>query len=188
MRSGLSPTTTASSPAPHPPIQAALANATAANAANAANAGARRFDYERDPVAWFFQNQIRSEEEFAARKAELRAAARARLDKVFAKKGKRLVVDSEEDGAGGAGGDGDGGAWSVDESELSAWDSDVASVSALGGAVKDWRAVSGFSAPAEAALQLALWATMVSAVCIGGERGLATGRMKLGGRERIDIQ
>ena len=107
---------------------------------------------------------------------------------MFAKKGKRLVVDSEEDGDGGAGGGGDGGAWSVDESELSAWDSDVASVSALGGAVKDWRAVSGFSAPAEAALQLALWATMVSAVCLRGERGLATGRMKLGGWEQIDIQ
>lgn len=108
-----------------------------------------------NPAPRFFQNQIKSEEEFQARKSELRAAARARLDQVFEKKGKRLVVDSDDDD------------WSIDGSELSAWDSDVASITSMSSAVREWREEAHFAAPAEAALQLALWATAVR----GGYRG-----------------
>ncbi|GBF97562.1 hypothetical protein Rsub_10163 [Raphidocelis subcapitata] len=102
-----------------------------------------RFDYNKDPVSWFFQNQIRSEEEFQARKTELRAAARARLDALFEKKGQRLRADSDGD-------------FSIDSSELSAWDSDVASIHSLSSCVHEWREEAHFSAPAEATLQIAL--------------------------------
>lgn len=43
------------------------------------------------------QNQIRSEEEFQAKKEQLRQHARTKLDEVFEKKGKHLIVDSDED-------------------------------------------------------------------------------------------
>ena len=102
----------------------------------------------------FFQNQIRSEEEFQARKAELRAAARRKLDQVFASKGRHLIVDSDDDG------------FSIGSSELSAWDSDVASVGSLSSCVREWRREVHFGAPAEAALQIALVALVV-----GGRQG-----------------
>jgi hypothetical protein len=91
----------------------------------------------------FFQSQIRSEEEFQARKAQLRATARKRLDAVFEKKNKRLVIDSDEE-------------FSIGSSELSAWDSDVASISSLSSCVREWRREAHFGAPAEALLQIAL--------------------------------
>lgn len=42
----------------------------------------KRFDFDADPVSWFYQNQIKSEEEFQAKKEALRAEARKRLDAV----------------------------------------------------------------------------------------------------------
>jgi hypothetical protein len=95
------------------------------------------------PLPRFFQSQIRSEEEFQARKAELRASARERLDEIFHAKGKRLVIDSDEE-------------FSIGSSELSAWDSDVASISSLSSCVREWRQEAHFGAPAEAMLQIAL--------------------------------
>jgi hypothetical protein len=111
----------------------------------------------------FFQNQIRSEEEFQARKVDLRAAARRRLDGIFQKKGKRLLVDPDDD------------AFSIGSSELSAWDSDVASIVSLSSCVREWREDARFGAPAEALMQLGLAVTAVSgpavgwaAACLGG--------------------
>jgi hypothetical protein len=43
------------------------------------------------------QNQIRSEEEFQAKKAKLREQTRERLDAIFEQKGKHLIVDSDDD-------------------------------------------------------------------------------------------
>lgn len=43
------------------------------------------------------QNQIRSEEEFQAKKSKLREQARERLDSIFEQKGKHLIVDSDDD-------------------------------------------------------------------------------------------
>lgn len=50
-----------------------------------------RFDFDTDPVSWFYQNQIKSEEDFQARKAELRAEARRRLDAVSPKIWHHLI-------------------------------------------------------------------------------------------------
>ncbi len=36
------------------------------------------FDYDKDPVKWFYANQIKSEAEFAQKKDTLRAQARQR--------------------------------------------------------------------------------------------------------------
>ena len=36
------------------------------------------FDYDKDPVKWFYANQIKSEAEFMQKKDTLRAAARKR--------------------------------------------------------------------------------------------------------------
>lgn len=36
----------------------------------------RRYDVKSDPVSWFFQNQIRTEEEFQRNKSKLRAEVR----------------------------------------------------------------------------------------------------------------
>ncbi|KAI8471726.1 MAG: hypothetical protein J3K34DRAFT_226379 [Monoraphidium minutum] len=134
-------------------LQAAAAAAAGCPAAGVAAGapGNDRFDYNKDPVSWFFQNQIRSEEEFQERKAELRTAALARLDDIFERKGKRLVVDSDDD------------AFSICSSELSAWDSDVASIGGLAAAAAEWREEAHIQAPAEALLQVALAATMVAA-------------------------
>ena len=37
------------------------------------------FSYEKDPMSWFFQNQIRSEAEFQERRKELQATAKGEL-------------------------------------------------------------------------------------------------------------
>lgn len=90
--------------------------------AGAAGTDDDRFDYNKDPISWFYQvsgptltvqlkprtaqsagaehavncccactcpqNQIKSEEQFQAKKAELRKAAVERLENIFEKKGK----------------------------------------------------------------------------------------------------
>lgn len=85
-----------------------------------------RFDITKDPVSWFYQNQIKSEEEFQAKKEQLRAAARHKLDEIFEKKGKHLIVDSDDEG------------FSIGSSELSAWDSDVYSIRTLASCANSW--------------------------------------------------
>ncbi|KIZ02651.1 hypothetical protein MNEG_5310 [Monoraphidium neglectum] len=130
-----------------------------ANAPSDTTPGADRFDYNKNPVSWyvedwFFQNQIKCEEEFQARKAELRAAARKQLDEVFEKKGKHLIVDSDDDD------------FSICSSEISAWGSDVGSIGELGDLAREWREDAHFNAPGEAMLQLALVvATGIAAHC-----------------------
>lgn len=109
------------------------------------------------PAGRFFQNQIKSKEEFQARKAELRAAARKRLDQIFEKKGQRLVIDSDDD------------EFSMCSSELSAWDSDVASISSLQSCAREWREDAHFNAPAEGTLQLGLIAGAVRSGLLRGE-------------------
>lgn len=42
----------------------------------------QKFDFDSDPVSWFYQNQIKSEQEFQEKKEMLRAEARKRLDSV----------------------------------------------------------------------------------------------------------
>jgi hypothetical protein len=103
----------------------------------------------------FFQNQIKCEEEFQARKAELRAAARKQLDEVFEKKGKHLIVDSDDDD------------FSICSSEISAWGSDVGSIGELGDLAREWREDAHFNAPGEAMLQLALVVATVRGGCAG---------------------
>lgn len=102
----------------------ALANPSSAllQGAGATDADGDRFDYNKDPISWFYQvqssltgvkgsrhpqqrgkldtscahaappstlqNQIKSEEQFQAKKTELRKAAVERLESVFEKKGK----------------------------------------------------------------------------------------------------
>lgn len=69
---------------------------------------------------------------------------------MFEKKGKRLVIDSDDDD------------FSICSSELSALDSDVASINSLASCVREWREEAHFNAPAEAMLQLALVSAVVS--------------------------
>jgi hypothetical protein len=140
------------------------------------------------------QNQIRSEEEFQAKKAKLREEAKLRLEGIMHRKNKRsepralacepigcrhdcvpiapahhhrplprpppppapacpaVVWELEDE-------DDD---WSVCSSELSAWDSDVDSVSSLVSCAEDWKERSAFPARAEAALKCACCAALVS--------------------------
>lgn len=69
---------------------------------------------------------------------------------MFEKKGKRLLVNSEDDD------------FSICSSELSAWDSDVESISSLADCAREWREGAHFCAPGEAMLQLALVTAVVS--------------------------
>ena len=76
-----------------------------------------RFDYDKDPVSWFFQNQIKSEEEFQVRRHENHKAAKKRLEGIMAAKNKFIEFmeekEEEED------------LLSIAPSELSDLDSDV---------------------------------------------------------------
>lgn len=87
---------------------------------------------------------------------------------MFAKKGKRLIIDSDEDD------------FDIGSSELSAWDSDVASMASLGSAVREWRDEASFGAPAEASLQIAIAALVVRCAARAGlgwaGRGGAAGK------------
>lgn len=109
-----------------------------------------RFNYEKDPISWFYQNQIKSEEQFQEKKAELRETARHKLDDIFEKKGKHLIIDSEDDD------------FSIASSELSAWDSDVHSIQTLASCANSWAEAAQFKAPAMVTLRVVLIVTMVS--------------------------
>jgi hypothetical protein len=100
-------------------------------------------------ICRFFQNQIRSEEEFQANKAQLREQARATLEHLFDKKGKHLVIDSDDD-------------FSICSSELSAWDSDVDSISSMVSCAADWVQETQFQAPALQQLRAVMLLTLVS--------------------------
>ncbi|PNH03478.1 hypothetical protein TSOC_010441, partial [Tetrabaena socialis] len=86
-----------------------------------AKAGPLEFDFEKDPVSWFYQNQIKSEAEFATKKDALRVEARKRLDQIMSKKEKRVEWPS----------DSDFDELSIRSSELSDLDSDVNSLGSL---------------------------------------------------------
>eukprot|EP00878_Enallax_costatus_P000625 GHUV01000728.1.p2 GENE.GHUV01000728.1~~GHUV01000728.1.p2 ORF type:complete len:164 (+),score=45.27 GHUV01000728.1:1880-2371(+) len=107
------------------------------------------FDYNKDPISWFYQNQIKSEEQFQAKKAELRETARHKLDEIFEKKGKHLIIDSDDDD------------FSIASSELSAWDSDVHSIQTLASCANSWAEAAQFKAPAMVTLRVVLLVTMV---------------------------
>eukprot|EP00879_Flechtneria_rotunda_P007516 GHRR01007885.1.p1 GENE.GHRR01007885.1~~GHRR01007885.1.p1 ORF type:complete len:262 (+),score=61.44 GHRR01007885.1:282-1067(+) len=115
----------------------------------AGGADDERFNYNKDPISWFYQNQIKSEEEFQANKEQLRQEARTRLDKIFEKKGKHLIVDSDDDG------------FSIASSEISAWDSDVHSICTLASAANSWAAQASFKAPARVTLRVVLGITLL---------------------------
>lgn len=121
-----------------------------------------RFDYNKDPVAWFYQNQIRSEEEFQAKKAALRETARARLDEIFEKKGKHLLIDSDDDD------------FSIHSSELSAWDSDVHSIQTLASCANSWAEAAKFTAPAMVTLRIVLILTAVSTRAVRSHLAVST--------------
>jgi hypothetical protein len=74
------------SPSTHAALRCAAAQGGAATAA--ADGGNDRFDYNKDPISWFYQNQIKSEEQFQAKRSELREAAKERLENIFEAKGK----------------------------------------------------------------------------------------------------
>jgi hypothetical protein len=100
-------------------------------------------------ICRFFQNQIKSEEQFQENKAKLREQARATLEHLFDKKGKHLVIDSDDD-------------FSICSSELSAWDSDVDSISSMVSCAADWVQETQFQAPALQQLRAIMLLTLVS--------------------------
>uniref|UniRef100_A0A7S0WGP3 Transmembrane protein n=1 Tax=Chlamydomonas leiostraca TaxID=1034604 RepID=A0A7S0WGP3_9CHLO len=115
-----------------------------------AQAGGKRFDFDTDPVSWFYQNQIRSEEEFQAKKEMLRAEARKRLDAIMDKKNQRLLwpSDSEFDDL------------SMSSGELSELDSDVHSLASLRSCAASWIEDQAYKLPAESTLRWAAFTGM----------------------------
>ena len=105
------------------------------------------------------QNQIKSDEEFQAKRSQLREEAKRRLDAIMARKGKRVVWDLD--------GEEEEDALSIASSELSAWDSDVDSVSSLVSCANDWVQRSSFPSRAEAALKFGCAAALVSGPAAG---------------------
>ncbi len=74
-----------------------------------------------------------------------------RLEELFHKKGKHLVIDTDDDD------------FSIASSELSAWDSDVASISSLTSCAAEWVQEAKFGAPADTAMKYGLAAVLVGA-------------------------
>lgn len=99
----------------------------------------KRFDYEADPVGWFYQNQIRSEEEFQAKRLRTQRGRRQRLEGIMAAKGKVLEFDPrlEEDKL------------SIASSELSELDSDTHSLKSLRSCAESWIEEAEYKKPAE---------------------------------------
>ncbi|GFH22386.1 predicted protein [Haematococcus lacustris] len=112
------------------------------------------FDIDKDPVSWFYQNQIKCEEEFQAKKDALREEARKRLDQIMDKKNKRLMwpSDSEFDDL------------SISSGELSELDSDVHSLTSLRSCALSWLENSKYGRPAEACLR---WAALAGLAASG---------------------
>lgn len=111
-----------------------------------------RFNIDKDPVSWFYQNQIRSEEEFQKKREHLRHEARTRLDGIFARKGKALhVIDSDDDTN-----------FTVCSDEISAWDSELHSLFSMDSCARSWAAEAKFRAPALSTLMAALACCMAA--------------------------
>lgn len=115
-----------------------------------------KFDADADPVAWFYQNQIKSEAEFQQKKDALRTEARKRLDQIMDKKNQRLMwpSDSEFDDM------------SLSSGELSELDSDVHSLASVRTCAYSWISKANYSMPAEATLRLASIASLVLSVVV----------------------
>lgn len=111
---------------------------------------AEEFDYDKDPVKWFYANQIKSEAEFAQKKDTLRAQARQRLDNIMASKNKLVEWDSDMESL------------SIRSSELSDWNSDVDSLSSLISCADSWIEDARYSTPAETALKWTAGAGLVT--------------------------
>ncbi|GFR42951.1 hypothetical protein Agub_g3840 [Astrephomene gubernaculifera] len=111
------------------------------------------FDFEKDPVSWFYQNQIKSEAEFNKKKDALRAEARKRLDQIMSKKDKKVEwpTDSELDEL------------SIRSSELSDLDSDVDSLGSILSCANSWIDDARYGAPAEKTLVLSSYASLATA-------------------------
>lgn len=50
-----------------------------------------------DPLGWFYANQIKCEEDFQAKKEQLRAEAKKRLDEIMDKKNQRMMWPSDSE-------------------------------------------------------------------------------------------
>lgn len=117
---------------------------------------AERFSYDKDPVSWFYQNQIKCEEEFQQRKSELREEAKRRLDAIMDKKGKRLEWNSDSDSD-----------WSVSTNEISEMDSDVDSISSMVSCANSWIVEYEYPMPATTTVKLLTIASMLLHCYIG---------------------
>jgi hypothetical protein len=100
------------------------------------------------------QNQIKSEEDFQAKKSALREEAKRRLENIFERKGKNVVweLDLDDDDC------------SISSSELSAWDSDVESVCSMVSCANDWIESYQFPSNAATGLKYACGAALVSSL------------------------
>ncbi|GIL60729.1 hypothetical protein Vafri_15257 [Volvox africanus] len=113
------------------------------------------FDFEKDPVSWFYQNQIKSEAEFAKKKESLRAEARKRLDQIMSKKDKALEWPS----------DSDLDELSIRSSELSDLDSDVDSLGSIISCANSWIEDARYGTPAEKSLSFVSYLALVAVAC-----------------------
>jgi hypothetical protein len=134
---------------------------------------------DREPLSWFFEHQARCEADFQARRRELRALARERLRLLFRRqRGAELVRerrppktkpndkdnknhnDNDPDAPASPPSEGDDSSdnsdWSVGDTELSAWDSDVASLLDQGSLAESAAEEEAFEQPARAWLLSAL--------------------------------
>jgi len=121
-------------------------------------------------VSWFYQNQIKSEEEFQAKKAILREEAKKRLEQIMAAKKKLIEFDSDLDD------------FSIASSELSELDSDVDSLSSMISCANSWIEDVQYKTPAENTLKYTASAAMIAAAhCVYQSfNGITTCRKVLG--------
>ncbi|KAG2485413.1 hypothetical protein HYH03_015899 [Edaphochlamys debaryana] len=110
------------------------------------------FDFEKDPVSWFYQNQIKSEAEFTKKKEALRLEARKRLDAIMHKKDKRVEWPD----------DSDLDELSIRSSELSDLDSDVDSLGSIISCADSWIEDARYGTPAEKTLSYASYISLAA--------------------------
>lgn len=131
-----------------------------------------RFDYEKDPISWFYQHQIRSEEDFQKKKVDLREAAKKRLEDIMNRKNKAIEWDSDDEFN-----------WSVASSELSDLDSDVDSISSMISCADSWIVEARYPelgqtclkyscVAAVAVLAHVLWTSFTAAKVLGSSFGM----------------
>ncbi|GLC47117.1 hypothetical protein PLESTB_000871300 [Pleodorina starrii] len=110
------------------------------------------FDFDKDPVSWFYQNQIKSEAEFAKKKEVLRAEARKRLDQIMSKKSKAVEWPS----------DSDLDELSIRSSELSELDSDVDSLGSIVSCANSWIEDARYGTPAEKTMTTVAYLALIA--------------------------